>query len=301
MYGVKPFLEFPVRSFESNDEKYRFTGKERDNETELDYFEARYFDSDVTHFIQVDKMADVAPNWTPYRYCFSNPIMFVDPSGNNEDDFYFNKKGEMVGYKVTDQKDRILQEDIEGKESIKVNGENMNFSENKNPGFSVVKIYVDPTGIGHTAIGFDGETYGFYPTDKNGDGDYNKSDMYNSPLNLEIKSTSEFEVEYSKANTFFTKVTPSEKLKLNSWLKAREQTISNGEGGDYALFGNNCTTQACLALNFTFKTSGFDFITPVGFNMFLNTLAQQPNSRIFSSNKGQGAVDPNSTVGQKKQ
>ena len=67
----------------SSDDKYKFTGKERDNETGYDYFGHRFYDSDVARWMQVDAMADKYPNWSPYSYCLNNPINFNDPNGDS--------------------------------------------------------------------------------------------------------------------------------------------------------------------------------------------------------------------------
>ena len=48
------------------------------------YFGARYYLSDISIWASVDPMADDAPGWTPYRYCFNNPIMLTDPDGMSE-------------------------------------------------------------------------------------------------------------------------------------------------------------------------------------------------------------------------
>ena len=42
---------------------------------------------EVGRFLSVDPMADKAPNWTPYRYCFDNPVNLVDPTGLWETDY----------------------------------------------------------------------------------------------------------------------------------------------------------------------------------------------------------------------
>lgn len=72
-----------LRSFEGNDEKYRFTGKERDKETQLDYFEARFFDSDIGVFRQVDPHTQKYSNLSPYNYVGDNPINFLDRNGKD--------------------------------------------------------------------------------------------------------------------------------------------------------------------------------------------------------------------------
>ena len=63
------------------DERYKFTGKERDTETGYDYFGARYFWSSFGHWLSVDPLADKYPNISPYAYCNWNPIKYVDPDG----------------------------------------------------------------------------------------------------------------------------------------------------------------------------------------------------------------------------
>jgi RHS repeat-associated protein len=63
-------------------EKYMISQHERDSETGLDYFGARYYDSDICRFLSVDPYAIKVPSMTPYRIAFNNPILFCDPNGN---------------------------------------------------------------------------------------------------------------------------------------------------------------------------------------------------------------------------
>ena len=63
------------------DERYKFTGKERDQESGYDYFGARYYWSDYAHFITPDPLSDNDPGISSYAYCHWNPIGFVDPDG----------------------------------------------------------------------------------------------------------------------------------------------------------------------------------------------------------------------------
>jgi RHS repeat-associated protein len=60
--------------------RYRFTGKERDNETGLDYFGARYYASWLGRWISTDP-AGFVDGFNLYRYCRNNPIMLRDPDG----------------------------------------------------------------------------------------------------------------------------------------------------------------------------------------------------------------------------
>lgn len=65
---------------------YEFTGKERDSETGLDYFGARYMASNMGRFLSPDDfhndthVAD-PQSWNLYAYGRNNPLRYVDPTG----------------------------------------------------------------------------------------------------------------------------------------------------------------------------------------------------------------------------
>ena len=60
-----------------------FNGKEKDYESGLHYYGARYYWSELlTGWLSVDPMIDKYPNVSPYNYCFWNPVKQVDPDGN---------------------------------------------------------------------------------------------------------------------------------------------------------------------------------------------------------------------------
>lgn len=62
-------------------ERYKFTGKERDWESGYDFFGARFYSSLYGFWTRVDPLADKYANETPYIYCGGNPIMYFDPDG----------------------------------------------------------------------------------------------------------------------------------------------------------------------------------------------------------------------------
>jgi len=72
---------------DSFDPLAKFSGKERDAESQLDYFGARYYDSSQYRFISIDpklisQEATVDPQrWSLYTYCSDNPINRIDPDG----------------------------------------------------------------------------------------------------------------------------------------------------------------------------------------------------------------------------
>ncbi|MCE1188209.1 MAG: M91 family zinc metallopeptidase [Ignavibacteria bacterium] len=63
-------------------QRFGFTGKERDAETGLHYFGARYYDSELGRWLSLDPMADKYPGFSPYNYCVNNPLRVVDPHGD---------------------------------------------------------------------------------------------------------------------------------------------------------------------------------------------------------------------------
>lgn len=69
----------------------KFTGKERDGETGLDYFGARYFSGAQGRFASPDPYmpsADVKDpqSWNRYAYARNNPLRYIDPNGLDWED-----------------------------------------------------------------------------------------------------------------------------------------------------------------------------------------------------------------------
>jgi RHS repeat-associated protein len=65
-------------------ERFKFTGKERDEESGYDYFGARNYTSDASIWLSVDPLADKYPGISPYAYC-SWILLFgyISPSKTN--------------------------------------------------------------------------------------------------------------------------------------------------------------------------------------------------------------------------
>jgi RHS repeat-associated protein len=66
---------------------YKFTGKERDSESNLDNFGARYYGSALGRFTSIDpknitgqRLRD-PQQWNMYSHTRNNPLVFVDPDG----------------------------------------------------------------------------------------------------------------------------------------------------------------------------------------------------------------------------
>jgi RHS repeat-associated protein len=61
--------------------RYKYVGKERDEETGLYYYGARYYAGWVARFVSVDPLQFDYPQLTPYNYAGNKPITHIDIDG----------------------------------------------------------------------------------------------------------------------------------------------------------------------------------------------------------------------------
>ncbi|OUD23965.1 RHS repeat-associated core domain-containing protein, partial [Flavobacterium psychrophilum] len=66
---------------------YLFNGKELDRETNLSFYGARYLDMKTSLWLNIDPLAEKFPGWSPYSFCYNNPMRFTDPTGMAPDDW----------------------------------------------------------------------------------------------------------------------------------------------------------------------------------------------------------------------
>jgi RHS repeat-associated protein len=84
-YG--PYGDVQKTWINTYDPKLKFSGKEREGYSDLDYFGARYYDHKSFRFNSVDPIINreealYNPQlWNLYAYCRNNPISFMDPDG----------------------------------------------------------------------------------------------------------------------------------------------------------------------------------------------------------------------------
>ena len=106
--------------------KMLYNGKELQDDQlagiSLDWYDygARFYDPQIGRWHVVDPLADVAPDWSPYRAFYCNPIRYIDPTGLLEDDYGLDKDGNITLLRETDDKtDKLIVLDNKGAETDK--------------------------------------------------------------------------------------------------------------------------------------------------------------------------------------
>ena len=80
--------------------KYKYNGKELQDEniggSQLNLYDygARNYDPAIGRWMNIDPLAEIAPDKTPYHFVSNNPISRIDPNGLT--DYEINSKGEVV-------------------------------------------------------------------------------------------------------------------------------------------------------------------------------------------------------------
>ena len=64
-------------------ERYKFTSKERDDESSYDYFGARYYMSRIGRWGSVEPLMENYIDISPYVYSLNNPLIIIDPNGKD--------------------------------------------------------------------------------------------------------------------------------------------------------------------------------------------------------------------------
>jgi len=85
--------------------RYKYVGKERDEETGLYYYGARYYAAWIARFVSVDPLAEKYQNLSPYNYVANSPIKSIDPDGRKieipfqEDEVSEDPEGDLKRHK----------------------------------------------------------------------------------------------------------------------------------------------------------------------------------------------------------
>jgi RHS repeat-associated protein len=100
-----PFGDSSLRTFTKK--RYRYTGKEKDIESGLYYYGARYYAPWTCRFISVDPLANDYPFYTPYNYAGNKPINKRDIDGLQEEGNEGNSKKNNSNITNSEANDKI--------------------------------------------------------------------------------------------------------------------------------------------------------------------------------------------------
>jgi RHS repeat-associated protein len=109
---------------------------EFDEENSMYYFHARYYNPPT--FISRDPLFEAKPWMSAYAYCRNNPLIFIDPNG--EDEYEFDKKGKLINVIENKNADilRIVKTDRKGNIKYDKNGNTKTIATSQNYAYGTV-------------------------------------------------------------------------------------------------------------------------------------------------------------------
>lgn len=101
-----------ARNYTAFSSRFRFNGKEWDEETGNFYYGARYYDPKISVWLSVDPRKNFYPGLSPYNYTINNPLGFVDPDGELPIPVITGIVGGLIGLGVAIYQDKSWEETL---------------------------------------------------------------------------------------------------------------------------------------------------------------------------------------------
>jgi RHS repeat-associated protein len=129
LVNQEEYYPFGETSFGSYAKKrYRFCGKEKDEESGMYYYGARYYSPWLCRFISVDPLAAKYPFYTPFQYAGNKPINFIDLDGREEFDIMYNRQTGEAFVRLVDYRSQATNTGIKLNEVTTTNRRDPNFA-----------------------------------------------------------------------------------------------------------------------------------------------------------------------------
>ncbi|MBK6949089.1 MAG: hypothetical protein IPH16_14440, partial [Haliscomenobacter sp.] len=134
----------------ARDNMYQFNGIERNQDfaVNFDLADFRSYDGALGRWVQIDPLAEIAPDWSPYRFGFDNPISYWDPLG------LFESREEARNYKREHKEEGRVKRQKDGSFAIE-NRKGHSFIAKGDEGEIIEGALVEGRGVHLRDIGID--------------------------------------------------------------------------------------------------------------------------------------------------